>query len=119
MKHYECNKAFDRIIEASAFEPEDQLLFLVPDVHNKHDENAVMLHDGVRKLGHVAAREAYEIRKYLEKEAVEQSQDQVIVVSIRPINDPGAFKWSTSVNVTGIGIVYERIARKYAQAVNR
>jgi hypothetical protein len=119
MKYYERNQAFDRIVEASTRRTVDQLLFLVQDVNNPFDKDAVMLHDGVKKLGHVAAPEASAIKKFLDEIGIERNQNHVIVVSMQPIASKDAFKWSTSFNVQGIGMIYERIARKYAQTINK
>lgn len=118
MKYYEGNQAFDRITESSQRPVEDQLLFLVQDVHNKFDKNAVMLHDGSRKLGHVVQAEAIAIRALLDRVGSERGQDQVIIVTLPKILNKDAFKWSSSFNVKGIGMVYERIARKHAQNIN-
>lgn len=118
MKYYEHNRAFDRIVAASNMPDEDQLLFLVPDEGNKFDTNAVSLHDGVRKLGHVSAREAPMIRKFIDRLSREKGQDQVLVVKARQIANKDSFKWSTSFNVSCIGVVYERIARKHAEQVH-
>jgi hypothetical protein len=82
-------------------------------VNNKFDKDAVMLHNGLNKLGYVAANQAPEVRKYLNEEAVTRGQDAVLVVSIGLIEtDLGT--WSSSFTVKAVGIVYERIARKYA-----
>lgn len=114
MKYYKG--AHDRIIEASRRAPKDQCLFLVPDVNNKFDQDAVMLHDGVHKLGHIAAHECAAVRKFLDKEALDQGQDAVLVVTVPPITND-SFNWSTSFNVKVVGIVYERIARKFAPTI--
>jgi hypothetical protein len=114
MKYYKG--AHDRIIEASRRAPEDQCLFLVPDVNNKFDKDAVMLHDGVAKLGHIAAGECAEVKRFLEKERLTRGQDAVLVVHVPPIKSD-SFNWSTSFNVKVVGIVYERIARKFAQSI--
>lgn len=114
MRHYK--DAHERIIEASRRPPEEQCLFLVPDVGNKFDKNAVMLHDGVRRLGHIAANECAEVKRLLDKEALERGQDAVLVVNIPPIKTDN-FIWSTSFNVKVVGIVYERIARKFAPTI--
>lgn len=116
MKYYKG--AHGRIIEASRRAPEDQCLFLVSDVHNQFDKNAVMLHDGVQKLGHIAAEECGAIRKLLEKESLDRGQDAVLVVHVPPIKSD-SFNWDTSFNVKVVGIVYERIARKFAQSINK
>lgn len=114
MRYYKG--AHERIIEASRRAPENQCLFLVPDVNNKFDKDAVMLHDGISKLGHIAATECGPVRRFLEKEALARGQDAVLVVHVPPIKSDN-FSWSTSFNVKVVGIVYERIARKFAQSI--
>lgn len=105
------NQVFARLRAASHRPAEDQLLFLVADVHNKFDKNAVMLHDGVKKLGNVVAAQAPAIRKLLDDAAIEHGQDQVIVMYLGELgNQPN---WS-SLTLQGIGMVYERVARKHA-----
>ena len=116
MKYY--TGAHERIIEASRRAPENQCLFLVPDVNNKFDKDAVMLHDGVQKLGHIAAEECAAVRRFLEKEALSRGQDAVLVAYVPPIKSD-SFQWSTSFNVKVVGIVYERIARKFAPTIVR
>lgn len=111
MRHH--SGSFDLISSASRRPLTDQCLFLVPDVHNKFDKNAVMLHNGSNKLAYVAAQEAIEVRKVLQEEADARGHDVVLVVTTTPIKEDGAFKWATSFNVKVIGVVYERVARKY------
>lgn len=114
MRHHQGS--FERIIEASKRKrPLHQGLFLVHDVNNRFDVNAVMLHDGVRKLGYVQAAQAATVRALLKAEGERAGQDVVIVVSMPPQSDSAA--WSTSFNVKGVGMVYERIARKYGQSL--
>jgi hypothetical protein len=114
MKHYA--DAFDKIIEISKRDRPDQCLFLVPDINNKFDKNAVMLHNGVSKLGHVVLAEAIEIRKILADQVLKFGQDVVLVVSIPPMTEN--FRWSSSLSVRVVGVVYERFARKYAATIN-
>jgi hypothetical protein len=87
----------------------EQLLFLVAEANNRQ---AVMLHDGVRKLGNVAPHEAQAVRKLLDDAAVEHGQDQVIVMKLISLDDVTAW---TSLTMTGIGMVNERVARKHAR----
>ena len=115
MRHHAGS--FDKLIAASKLAARDQCLFLVPDVSNKFDANAVMLHDGKVKLGYVAAGEALGVKKILDKLTKERGQDQVIVVTVPPVKREGDFAWSTSITVKGVGFVYERVARKHAQGV--
>lgn len=115
MRHHK--DSFDKIIAASKRPVKDQCLFLVPDVGNKFDSNAVMLHDGKVKLGYVAAGEAAKVKAILTQLAAEHGQDQVIVVTVPRVKNEGDFSWSTSINVKAVGYVYERVARKHAQGV--
>lgn len=115
MKYYK--NAFDRIIEASQRAPEDQCLFLVADVNNKFDKNAVMLHNGVQKLGHISASECGVVKRFLSDEALERGQDVVLVVSMLPAND--TFHWNSSFTVKVVGLVNERVARKYAATISK
>lgn len=115
MKYHTKTDAFGTIIAASAKEPEEQLLFLVADPSNTVDKNAVMLHSGVNKLGYVAAGEAEGIRKFIDQESLKAGQEQVIVVAVAPLSENA--RWGSSIAVKGIGLVYERIARKYAQSL--
>lgn len=105
------SQVFERLRAASRRPAEEQLLFLVADVRNKLNSDAVMLHDGVKKLGNVVASQAPAIRKLLDDAAVEHGQDQVIVMYLGDLGDQ--HNWS-SLTLQGIGMIYERIARKYA-----
>lgn len=115
MRHHAGS--FDALIAASKRAARDQVLFLVADINNKFDQNAVMLHNGKVKLGYVAAAEAAKVKKILLDLTKERGQDQVIVVTLPPVKNEGDFSWSSSVTVKGVGFVYERIARKHAQGV--
>jgi hypothetical protein len=114
MKHYK--DFFDKIIEISMRDRPDQGLFLVADIYNKFDTNAVMLHNGVSKLGSVNAQAAPAIRKIIDDETAKRGQDVVLVVSVPPL--PASTHWSSSLTVAVVGVVYERIARKFAQTIN-
>lgn len=116
MKYYPG--AHEAIIKASRRDAADQCLFLVADVSNKYDKDAVMLHNGVQKLGHIAANECGAVRRFLEKESLDRGQDAVLVVHVSP-NLSDNFAWSTSFNVKVVGIVYERFARKFAATINK
>lgn len=70
-----------------------------------------MLHDGVKKLGNVVAAQAPAIRKLLNDAAIEHGQDQVIVMYLGDVGDQ--LNWS-SLTLQGVGMIYERVARKYA-----
>jgi hypothetical protein len=113
MRHH--GAAFDKIIAASKRPAKDQCLFLVADVNNKFDANAVMLHNGKVKLGYVAAAEAARVKAVLDDLSKASGQDHVLVVKHAEVRRPGDFSWCTATNVTAVGHVYERIARKFAQ----
>lgn len=115
MRYYP--QAHEKIVAASLRPADEQLLFLVADINNPHDKNAVALHDGRVKLGHVIAQSAGMVKRELDKLSAEHGQDQVLVVQVAPIKDAGDFAWSTSLNIKVVGYVYERIARKLARAV--
>jgi hypothetical protein len=113
MRHHA--NSFDKIIAASSRPVHEQLLFLVPDVNNRFDKNAVMLHDGQNKLGYVAAREVPQVKEIIDELSKQAGQDQVLVVEVQPVINPRDFSWSSSFNARVVGAVYERIARKCAQ----
>lgn len=116
MKYY--NGAYERIIEASRRAPEDQCLFLVHDVGNKFDKDAIMLHDGVSKLGHIAASECGAVRAFLSKEGQLRGQDVVLVAYVPTIKND-SFSWSTSFSVKAVGLINERVARKFAATISK
>lgn len=113
MRHYDY--AIEKIVRASLKPDRDQCLFLVLDVGNRFDKNAVMLHNGNGKLGHVSAKQATEISDIIRRETASAGQDQVLVVRVSPIESAGSFGYSTSLNVEAVGFIYERIARKFAK----
>jgi hypothetical protein len=92
-----------------------QCLYLVPEVGNQYDKNAVMLHDGKRKLGYVSREFASTIRPVLEqwKRQNEDNQtgDDVVVCTL--VNSGWNSHESTTF-VTGIFRVNERVARKFS-----
>lgn len=47
-------KYYDGLAEYDMFAEEDKFLFLLPDVKNRYDINAVMLHNGKTRIGHVS-----------------------------------------------------------------
>lgn len=96
-----------------------QCLYLVADIKNAHDVNAVMLSDGKRKLGSVAGTEALEIRDMLDDWLCEVGTDDVITVCIDAnfkLNSryPGTERGGSVIRVTGFGRINERIARKFS-----
>lgn len=111
MRHYD--DAFNRIIEMSKLPKERQRFFLVREPTNPYDKNAVMLHDGVRKLGHVAATEAIRINKIIQKLVADTNNEQVLIATIKPKTEE--FRWVSSFSFEIIGHVYERYARKFGQ----
>lgn len=112
-------EAFSRLVQVSNQPLGEQQLYLVADTNNRLDPDAVMLHDGVNKLGRVVTKDACVIREFLDNASLDRGQDQVIVVSLAPLVLPegvnGRSVWASSVCVAGLGLVYERVARKHAQ----
>jgi hypothetical protein len=110
--------AFQHLVDISKWEPRLQRLYLVADVNNRFDRDAVMLHDGVNKLGRVVAKQAPAIREFLDAASLDRGQDQVIVCELGELIAPDGVDpdsvWASSVCVAGRGLVYERIARKNA-----
>lgn len=106
--------SFDRITEMSGQRVEDQRFFLVREPTNKFDKNAVMLHDGVKKLGHVAAQEAIQISKIINELISIHGEERVLIATTKLKNTD--FLWSSSFSVEIIGHVYERHARKFGQS---
>jgi len=113
MKYH--NGAFDTLFDASQRPVLEQRLFLVPDIHNKFDSSAVMLHDGFRKLGYVSATLAPNVKEALDELSALEGKDQVLVVQLPKQENRAEFDWVSSLNVNVIGYVYERIARKLAK----
>ena len=99
-------------------------LFLVPEVDNKHDVNAVMLSNGCRKIASVAAAEAPKLKALFEKWRCEKGYDEVIVVdfvytpSVETQWEVNNFKRLGSIKVKGLYRVHERLARKFAAKFN-
>lgn len=89
-----------------------QRLFLVRDVGNKYDANAVALHNGATRLGHVSRDQAGEVTKVLNAMAAELGSDAVIVVQTVGTID----NWATAVRVKPIAYTPERPARKFARS---
>lgn len=111
------SQGFSSLYRASqAKEKLERFLFLIPDVANKHDRNAVMIHDGKRKLGYVAAVQAPRVRALFDRWKVEDGFDSVIVCDIGWMSNVTYefLKKSSTTEVTGLARVHERAARKYA-----
>lgn len=103
---------------AKVREAKAQCLFLVADVNNPKDENAVMLHDGVRKLGYVAATQAPAVKAILEGWKRESGNDEVAVVTfgeyVSTTATPRYFQQLGNIKMRGVYRVNERFARKFA-----
>jgi hypothetical protein len=115
LKFYEG--AFDSLYRASQIrETEQKCLFLVAEADNPHDPNAVMLHDGKRKLGSVERTEAAYLKSLLVKWAKESGKDDVIVASIGYMgsSEIASMKYNGYCHVDGLYRVNERLARKFA-----
>lgn len=106
MRFYE--ESYDRLIAQSKNAAISQRLFLVQEVNNEHDQNAIMLHDGERKIASVTADQARAIKKIL------LNTNDVIVCNIGYISSKAEFKKMLSYTVKGMYIVNERLARKFA-----
>jgi len=94
----------------------EQCLYLVPEVDNNHDINAVMLHNGKNKLGSVSASEAPALRQLFKMLRNRDGFDSVLICKMQ-IFIPGPlrlFKEVGSFVVTSNEIVNERLARKFA-----
>jgi len=94
----------------------ERFLFLIPEPSNTVDPNAVMIHDGKRKLGYVSAAEAPKIRVLFDRWKAEDGFDSVIVCDIGWMSDYTyqQLKKTYTAKVTGIARVHERPARKFA-----
>jgi hypothetical protein len=97
----------------------DQFLFLVPEVDNVHDINAVMLHNGHKKLGSVEARSAAAIKRLMVEwqNASDSRSEDIVVCRIEPTYRSSLedFKYRGSITVRGMYRVNERLARKFAK----
>lgn len=107
-----------RIIAASKRSGYHQRLFLVPDVRNAHDDNAVMLHNGAHKLAYVSRGEAPKVRKLLDELREKAGFDVVLVMHSQPINLPGS-SWANVFQLRAVGVVHERMARKHGLALEK
>lgn len=83
-------------------------LYLVPDPNNKHDKNAIMLHDGKKVLGYVQASEAPHITEML------KGTEDVYCVYVTQLGHAGySYSEPSFLRVTAFCKVDERLARKY------
>lgn len=95
----------------------DQCLYLVPEMGNPYDANAVMLHNGKQKLGSVEATAAHKIRQILNKWKTENGSlgEDVIVVRMQQHNDSlQYYKQRGNISVRSMHRVNERLARKFS-----
>lgn len=95
----------------------DQCLYLVAEVDNKYDVNAVMLHNGKMKLGSVNATDTAKIKRLLNEWHQQNAKagEDVIVCRCDAIYiDPQTFGFKGSVQVHGMHRVNERLARKFS-----
>jgi len=114
--------AHDELIKlAKAATYEEPYMFILPEVNNTTDPNAVMLSNGRRKIGSVAAGEAGKLRRIFAEWRHEMDFDEVLVVDfvrtpiVHTAYDCDNFKHVASIKVRGIYRVHERLARKFAQ----
>lgn len=84
-----------------------------------HDTNAVMLHNGVRKLGSLNREQAPLVRGLLESWHRGGNDEDVIVVEADELNaqEIEDMRLSGSIRVIAINRVQERLARKFAKEV--
>lgn len=111
--------AHNYIHRASKLGVFDQCLYLVPEQGNQYDSNAVMLHNGKKKLGSVEANDAAKVRRLLQQWKDENGGgiggEDVIVVKCDAIYvDPQTFEFKGSIKVRGMYRVNERLARKFS-----
>lgn len=113
--------SFDALIKAAHQPtPTKRCLFLVPEVKNTHDVNAIMLSNGKQKIASVSAADAPAIRLLFENWRREVGYDEVIVVDfvceplLKTSTDIVHFKRLGSIRVEGLYRVHERLARKFA-----
>lgn len=115
--------AHEELFKVIYKQPEDQCLYLVADVGNTYDSNAVKLHNGKQKLGSVAAEFAKPVRAMLDRWSKEDGFDSVIVCKLDLTtingNNIGSFKKFASVYVKGFSRVNERAARKFADSIRK
>lgn len=107
--------AFKALWEASKSE-RSQHLYLVAEVDNNYDINAVMLHNGKQKLGSVTAIQAPSIKRLMKKMRDETGSDAVIVCTIVTHQSFADFSSRGSLTIQGKYSVNERLARKFVTA---
>ncbi len=99
-------------------------MFIVPEVNNASDVNAVMLHDGKQKIGSVSSVEAPALKRMFERWRSECGYSEVVVARFSQLPDLNTqyelenFKRLGSLKVDGMYRVNERLARKYAAKFN-
>lgn len=111
--------AHDYIHDASRQDVLEQCLYLVPERDNKYDVNAVMLHNGRKKLGSVEANDAAKVKRLLQQWKSEngggiEGEDVIVVRCDSVPIDAKTFEFKGSVQVRGMYRVNERLARKFS-----
>ena len=111
--------AHEYLYKVSRFvrETEEKCLYLVPEINNQHDSNAVMLHNGKMKLGNVAVELAPQVRSMLTAWAKESGSEDVVACTLQEVQwnvDLLTFKQQAAHNVQGRYRVNERMARKFS-----
>lgn len=95
-------------------------MFIVPEVGNSKDVNAIMLSNGKQKLASIAASEAPALKALFEAWRSARGYDEVIVVDfvsqpmVNTTWEADNFKRLGSFKVKGTHRVHERLARKFA-----
>lgn len=117
--------AYDSLIKSAKLPTgSERFMFIVPEVGNAKDVNAVMLSNGKRKVASIAAEEAAVLRKLFEGWREETGYDEVIVVDfarqprVNTTFEVEHFKRLGSIKVKGLYRVHERLARKFAAKFN-
>lgn len=94
----------------------DQCLYLVPELDNDADINAIMLRNGKQKLGSVSASQAPYLKKLFQNWQNDNSGSNDVIVCEMRIFDHGLdfFRRTGSISVKGVYRVNERLARKFS-----
>lgn len=112
--------SYDTLVKAHK-SPKKLPLFLLPQVGNPHDKNAIMLSDGSKKLASVLATEAESIKNTFGKWTHESGVPEVMVVEFAKdysdVIKHGDFPRQGVLHLRCVGRVNERIARKYIESL--
>ncbi len=117
------NGSYDSLLKKKrAFDfDQESNVYILPEANNTYDRNAIMVSDGRRKVGSIAAVEAAELRVIFEKMRAETGYDEVLVAKlswaepVRTSYEADRFKKAGSLRLRVIGRVHERLARKFEE----